>query len=135
MDKISKEEFFSAIRSSAILVPYLEQNPDLAELLESPAHPDIHYFGNYALAKELLPALKRRLDHMVSRNIDPNLQAMKQLVAFMEQHLDSQICNVTFNCPTQHYGVRCALVDDQIHVICVITGGHIPDELLGESAK
>ena len=135
MDKISKEEFFSAIRSSAILVPYLEQNPDLAELLESPRHPDIHYYENYALAKDLLPALKRRLDHMASRNIDPNLQATKQLVEFMEQHPDSQIGNVTFNCPTRHYGVRCGLIDDQIHVICVMTGGHIPDEYLGESAK
>jgi hypothetical protein len=134
MDKISKEEFFSAIRASAILVPYLEQNPDLAALLESPDHPDIHYYENYALAKDLLPSLKRRVDHMVSKNIDPNLQATKQLVAFMEGHRDSQICNVTFNCPTKHYGVRCGLVDDRIHVICVITGGHIPDAYLGESA-
>ena len=135
MDKVSKEEFFAAILSSKILVPYLEQNPDLANLLESPHHPDIHYFENYALAKELLPALKQRLDQMASRNMGPNLQAMKQLVAFLEQYPDSQIGNVTFNCPTAHYGVRCGMIDDQLHVICVMTGGHIPDHLLGESAK
>jgi len=135
MDKISKEEFFSAIVSSKILAPYLEQNPDLSNLLETSHHPDIHYFGNYALARDLLPALKQRLDHMVSRNIGLNLQAMKQLVVFLEQHPDSQIGNVTFNCPTQHYGVRCGMIDNQLHVICVITGGHIPDHLLGESAK
>jgi hypothetical protein len=135
MDKISREEFFTAIRSSNVLAPYLEQNPDLANLLESPNDPDIHYFENYALASELLPALKQRLNQMASRNIGLNLQAMKQLVEFLEQHPDSPIANVTFNCPTQHYGVRCGLIDDQIQVICVMTGGHIPDHLLGESAK
>jgi hypothetical protein len=51
----------------------------------------------------------------------------------MEAHPDSQIYNVTFNCQTGHYGVRFARIDDQIHVICVMTGGHIPDELLGDS--
>jgi hypothetical protein len=135
MDKISNQEFFSAILSSNILVPYLEQNSDLAELIKSPNHPDIHYFENSAPAKELAPALKSRLEVMVARNISHNLEATKQLVAFTEEHPDSQIYNVTFNCPTQHYGVRCGLTDDQLHVICVMTGGHIPDHLLGESIK
>lgn len=135
MDKIPNEEFFSAIISSNILVPYLEQNPDLAELMKSPHHPDIHYFENSTPAKELAPALKRRLDVMVAKNISHNLEATKQLVAFMDEHPDSQIYNVTFNCPTQHYGVRCGLIDHQLHVICVMTGGHIANALLGESAK
>jgi hypothetical protein len=135
MDKISNQEFFSAILSSKILVPYLEQDPDLAELIKSPNHPDIHYFENPSPAKEIAPNLKRRLDVMVAKTISHNLEAMKQLVAFMEEHPDSQIYNVTFNCRTQHYGVRCAPIDNQLQVICVMTGGHIPDELLGESIK
>jgi hypothetical protein len=135
MDKISKQELFSAILSSNILVPYLERDSDLAELIKSLDHPDIHYFENPAPAKELAPTLKRRLDVMASKNISHNREATKQLVAFMEKHPESQIYNVTFNCRTQHYGVRCGLIDDQLHVICVMTGGHIPDALLGESAK
>ena len=135
MDKFSNQEFFSAILASNILALYLERDPDLAELIKHPDHPDIHYFENFALAKELTPALKRRLGVMVARNISHNLEATKQLVAFMEQHPDSPIHNVTFNCPTQHYGVRCSVVDNRLHVICVMTGGHIPDELLGESAQ
>ena len=135
MSKISNEDFFSAILSSHILAPYLEQNPDLAELMKSPDHPDIHYYENYTLAKEILPALKQRLGHMVSRKIEHNLEATKQLVSFMEAYPDSEIHNVTFNCPTQHYGVRCGWVDDQLHVICVMTGGHIPAELLGASVQ
>jgi hypothetical protein len=135
MDKVSNQEFFSAILSSHILAPYLERDPDLAQLIQSPNHPDIHYFERPAPATEIAPTLKRRLDVMVAKNISHNLEATKQLVAFMEEHPESQIYNVTFNCPTQHYGVRCGLMDDQLHVICVMTGGHIPDHLLGESIK
>jgi hypothetical protein len=135
MDRSSSQEFFSAILSSRILVPYLEQNTELAELLESPDHPNIRYFENPAPAAELAPALRHRLSVMLTKNIAHNLEATKQLVAFMEAHPDSQIHNVTFNCRTQHYGVRCARIGDQVHVICVMTGGHIPDELLGESPR
>ena len=135
MGKIAKEDFFSAILSSNILAPYLEADPGLAELLKSPDHPDIHYFETPAHAKELAPTLKRRLDVMAAKNISHNFESTKQLVAFMEEHPDSQIYNVTFNCRTKHYGVRCGLVDEQLHVICVMTGGRIADALLGESNK
>jgi hypothetical protein len=133
MNKFSNEEFFAAILVSNILTPYLEQNPELADLMKSPDHPNIHYYENYTLAKEILPALKQRLAHMTARKIDHNLKATQQLVSFLEEYPESEIHNVTFNCPTQHYGVRCGQVDDDIHVICVMTGGHIPDEILGVS--
>ena len=135
MDKISKEDFFSVILSSHILAPYLQRDPDLAEMIKFPNHPDIHYFDRPAPAKELTPTLKRRLAVMAAKNISHNLEATKQLVAFMEEHPDSEIYNVTFNCPRQHYGVRCARIDHELQVICVMTGGHIPDALLGESTK
>lgn len=135
MDKISNQEFFRAILSSNILIPYLERDPDLADLIKSPDHPNIHYYDTPATTKELLPALKRRASVMEAKNISHNFESTKQLVAFMEEHPESLIYNVTFNCPAQHYGVRCGLVEDQIHVICVMTGGHIPDALLGESVK
>ena len=135
MDKISNQEFFATILSSHILDPYLERDSDLAELIKSPDHPDIHYFENPAPAKELAPPLKRRLAVMMAKNISHNLEATKQLVAFMEEHPESQIYNVTFNCQTGHYGVRCGWTDHQLHVICVMTGGHIPDALLGESIQ
>ena len=133
MDKISNQEFFSAILSSNILVPYLERDSELAELIQFPNHPNIRYFERPAAAKEIAPTLKRRLNVMAAKNISHNFEATKQLVAFMEEHPDSQIYNVTFNCQTRHYGVRCGLIDNQLRVICVMTGGHIPDELLGES--
>jgi hypothetical protein len=135
MNKIEKEAFFAAILTSKILAPYLEEDPDLAERLKSPDHPDIHYFETPAQAKELAPTLKRRLDVMTAKNISHNFESTKQLVAFMEEHPEGQIYNVTFNCPTKHYGVRCGLVDDQLHVICVMTGGRVPDALLEESNK
>ena len=135
MDKISKQEIFSAVLDSNILAPYLEQNSELAELIKTPNHPTIHYFENPAPAKELAPTLKHRLNVMTAKNISHNLEATRQLVAFMDVHPDSQIYNVTFNCPTQHYGVRCGWTENQIHVVCVMTGGHIPDGLLGESTK
>jgi hypothetical protein len=135
MDKFSREDFFEAVLSSNILTPYLERDPDLTEMIKSPNHPDIHYYETPALAKELLPTLKRRVDVLLAKNISHNFEATKQLVAFMEEHPESLIFNVTFNCSSQHYGVRCGQVDDQLHVICVMTGGHIPDALVGESTK
>ena len=135
MNKIPNQEFFSAILSSHILAPYLQRDPDLAEMIEVPDHPEIHYFDRPAPAKELAPTLKRRLAVMVAKNISHNLEATKQLVAFMEEHPQSLIYNVTFNCQKGHYGVRCGLVDNHLQVICVMTGGRIPDELLGESIK
>ena len=133
MDKRPNAEFFSAIISSGVLAPYHKQNPDLAALINEPNHPDIHYFDRSAPARELIPTLRKRLAVMAAKNISHNLEGTQQLVAFLEEHPDSQIYNVTFNCPTQHYGVRCAQIDNQLHVICVMTGGHIPDELLGET--
>ena len=135
MNNIPNQEFFSAILSSHILVPYLQRDSDLAEMIKLPNHPDIHYFDSPAPAKELAPTLKRRLAVMAAKNISHNLEATKQLVAFLQEHPDSQIYNVTFNCPRQHYGVRCGRIDNQLRVICVMTGGHIPNELLGESNK
>jgi hypothetical protein len=133
MGKIANETFFEEIISSNILSPYLERDQGLSELIKSPDHPDVHYFENPTPAREIAPALKRRLNVMVTKNIAHNLEATKQLVAFSEEHPDSQIYNVTFNSRTQHYGVRCGVVDGQVHVICAMTGGRIPDELLGES--
>jgi hypothetical protein len=135
MDKISNQEVFSAIRVSTILAPYLEQNSELAELIKTPNHPNIHYFQNPAPAKQIMSIFKRRLAVMAAKNIPHNLEATKQLVTFMEEHPDSQIYDVTFNCQTGHYGVRFSQINDQIHVICVMTGGHIPDELLGDSIQ
>jgi len=135
MDKISNQEFFSAILASNILAPYLEKNPELAELIKFPNDPNIHYFENPAPAKKIAPTLKRRLGMMTAKNISHNLEATKQLVAFMEEHPDSQIYNVTFNCQTQHYGVRASRIDNQFQVICVMTGGHIPDNLLGDAIQ
>jgi hypothetical protein len=135
MDKASNQEFFAAILSSNILAPFLEQNSELAELIKVPNHPDIHYFEKAAPAKELIPVLTRRLAMMTVKKISHNLEATKQLVDFMTEHPESEIHNVTFNCSAGHYGVRCALLDQQVQVICVMTGGHIPDELLGESSQ
>ena len=133
MDKFSNQEIFSAILASGILAPYIEKDPGLAEMVKFSEHPDIHYFENYATADQLTPSLKKRLAVMASKHIDHNFEATRKLVVFMEQHPEAQIGNVTFNGQTQHYGVRCGVVDGEMYVICVMTGGHIPNELLGQS--
>lgn len=135
MDKIANQEFFSAIVSSNILAPYLEQDAALAQMIKTPEHPDIHYFEHPAPAKDLAPGLKHRLTAMIAKNLSHNLEATKRLVAFMEEHPDSLIYNVTFNGPARHYGVRCGWIGDQLYVICVMTGGHLSNEMLGEAIK
>ena len=135
MDKVSRQEIFSAIFASNILAPYLELNSELAELIQNPNHPNIHYFENPAPAKQITPSLKSRLGFMAAKNISHNFKATKQLVAFMEEYPDSLIYDVTLNCQTGHYGVRYTILDNQVHVICVMTGGHIANHLLGDSVQ
>jgi len=132
---ISNAEFFSAIISSKILEKYSQQDSGLVELLKNANHPDIHYSQSYAIAKQIKRIFKRRMDYMTLKGIESNLEATKQLVAFLEEYPNSHIYNVTFNCQSQHYGVRCGLIDNQLHVICVMTGGHIPDELFEKETK
>jgi hypothetical protein len=133
MANFSNQDFFSEILASKILIPYLERDPGLGELMETPDHPDVHYFASPAPAKQLLPPLRKRLEGMAAKNLGHNLDATRQFVAFLEEHPESQIYNVTFNAPGQHYGVRCGVVDDRLHVICVLTGAHIPGGMLGET--
>jgi hypothetical protein len=132
---ITKEDFFAAIHSSNILVTYLEQDPDLVELLKNPNHSNIHYPQNHVLAKEITSIYKRRLDDMVSKGIRQNLEAIRQLIAFIEKHPDSEIYDVVFNCNAQHYVIPCGLLENHLQIICVMSGGHIPNELFGEKAK
>lgn len=134
MDNISNEELFSAIVSSNILTPYLHGNPELTMLLEHPHHCNIHYPRNYSSADQILPVLHGMLDYMVAQRIYLNLDATRQLIFFGQKNPDSRICDVTFNCERQSYGVCCGQLQDQLHVICVLTGKHIPDELFGETA-
>lgn len=135
MDNLSNKELFATILSSEILAPYLERDYDLGELLKNPNHPNIHYPQSYAPAKQITPIFRRRLKYMTSKEISLNFEATKQLVTFIEEHPDSQIYNVTFNCAEQHYGVSCGVIENSIHVICAMVGGHIPDDMFGETDK
>ena len=70
---------------------------------------------------------------MLAQRIYLNIEATKQLILFGEKNPDGEIYDVTFNCERQSYGVCCGQAEDQLQVICVLTGQHIPDELFGES--
>jgi hypothetical protein len=78
MDRVSKEELFTAIVSNDILIPYLGGEAELAALLENPHHCNIHYPRNHASVNQIMPALQG---------------------------------------------------------ICVLTGAHIPDELVGDAQQ
>jgi hypothetical protein len=135
VDNISKEELFSAVLSSNILIQYLQNDPELVVLLENPHHCNIHYPHNHATVDQLMPALQGMLDYMVAQRIYLNVQATKQLIGFAEKNPDSLIYDITFNCEKQSYGVCCGLTGDQLQVICVLTGNHIPDELFGDAIQ
>lgn len=134
MDKVSKEELFSVIHSSNILIQYLHGDPELAALLENPYHCNIHYPRNHASISQVMPALQGMLDYMVSQRVYLNVDATKRLIGFGKKHPDGLLYDITFNCERQSYGVCCGQTLDQIQVICVLTGNHIPDELFGESS-
>ncbi|MGE5377592.1 MAG: hypothetical protein ACM3XO_21235 [Bacteroidota bacterium] len=135
MDSVSNGDLFSAILSSNILVPYQSIDHELAVLLETPNHCNIHYPRNHVTAGQILTIFRQRLDFMLSSRIYLNLESTKQLVGFIEENMESQLYYVTFNCEKQHYDVCCGLTGEQLQVICVMTGGHIPDELFGESSQ
>ena len=131
MDHESKGELFSAIVSSQILAPYLPHEPELAVMLDQPYHCNIHYPRSYASAQQIATIFERRLSYMAAKRIYENLEATRQLVGFLERYPDSKIYDVTFNCEKQHYGVCCGRTEDQLVVICVLTGRHIPEETFG----
>ena len=135
MDKVPNRELFSAIRSSQILIPYLQNEPELETLLEIPHHCNIHYPPSYATADQIVPVFKHMLDYMILRNIYLNLDATKQLIGFGERNPDSQLYDITFNCERCHYRVCCGQTEEDLRVICVLTGDHIPDELFGGLTK
>ena len=133
MDRVSKEEFFSAILSSNVLIQYLQLDPELAALLEDPYHCNIHYPRNHADVSQVMPALQGMLDYMLAQRIYLNVEATKQLIGFGEKNPDGLIYDITFNCEKQSYGVCCGLTGEELRVICVLTGNHIPDELFGDA--
>lgn len=133
MDSVSNEQLFSTILASNILASYHGNDPELSVLLETPNHCNIHYPRNYVNAAQILPVFRQRLDFMLSSRIYLNLEATKQLVGFIEWHPEGYIYYyVTFNCEGQHYDVCYGQTEERLHVICVMTGGHIPDELFEE---
>jgi hypothetical protein len=132
VDRVSKDELFSIILSSNILNQYVSIDAELATLLENPYHCNIHYPQNHATVEQIMPALQGMLDYMMSQRIYLNVEATKQLIGFGEKNPDGLIYDITFNCERQSYGVCCGLVEDQLQVICVLTGNHIPDELFGD---
>jgi hypothetical protein len=133
VDRVSKDELFSIILSSNILNQYVSIDTELAAMLENPHHCNIHYHQNHATVDQIMPALQGMLDYMMSQRIYLNVEATKQLIGFGEKNPDGLIYDITFNCERQSYGVCCGLVEDQLQVICVLTGNHIPDELFGDS--
>jgi hypothetical protein len=132
MDRVSREDLFSAILSSNILIQYLQGDPELVMLLENPNHCNIHYPRNHASVEQIRSALQGMLDYMVAQRIYLNVEATKQLIDFGDKNPDGLIYDITFNCERQSYGVCCGLAGDQLQVICVLTGNHIPDELFGD---
>ncbi len=135
MDRVSKEEMFSAILSSNILIHYLQNDPELVVLLENPHDCNIHYPQNHATVEQIMPSLRGMLDYMMAQRIYLNVEATKQLIGFGKKNPGGLVYDITFNCEKQSYGVCCGLVDDQLQVICVLTGNHIPDELFGDAIQ
>ena len=135
MDKIPKEELFSVILSSNILIQYQQNDPELAALLENPKHCNIHYPRNHASVEQIMPALRGMLDYMMAQRIYLNVEATKQLIGFGVQNPDGLIYDITFNCERQSYGVCCGQTGDELQVICVLTGNHIPDEFFGDTLQ
>ena len=133
MDRIPKEDLFSAILSSNILIPYLQADPELAGLLDNPYHCNIHYSRSHATVSQVMPALQGMLEYMVAQRIYLNVDAAKRLIGFCEKNPDGLIYDITFNCERQSYGVCCGLTGEEIEVICVLTGNHIPDELFQDA--
>jgi hypothetical protein len=133
MDRLPDEELFSAILSSNFLIQYLQDDLELAELLENPYHCNIHYPKSHASVNQIMPALQGMLDYMMAQRIFLNVDATKRLIGFCEKNPDSLIYDITFNCEKQSYGVCCGLTGEEIDVICVLTGNHIPDELFEDA--
>jgi len=136
-NKILKDEFLRVIRLSEILSQFLQQDSELAHLLKNPNDPNIHCSKNDTSAKEIKEMMQSRIDIYIAlgHEDEPVIKATKQLVAFCGKHDSVRLFNVTFNCSKCHYYVWCGDVESQLHVICVMQGGHIPDYSLEKQIK
>lgn len=56
--------------------------------------------------------------------------AVENILTFCGEHPDSELFTVAFNCPVHSYAIFCGMVNQELHVICLILGKHIPDYAL-----
>lgn len=52
--------------------------------------------------------------------------AIEQLIVYCKEHIDSGITTMLINCPQHSYIIYCGILNDQINIICLIVGKHIP---------
>jgi hypothetical protein len=91
-------------------------------LVESLSHLPASHFGQL---------FRRRLERIPDEpDTEPIKAAIVRLVDYCTLHPDAGIYDVTFNCPKHSYTVVCGQTNEQLEVICVIVGKHIPEYAL-----
>jgi len=127
----NKTEIINAITNSNILELYLRNSLILGKLLNNPDDSNIHYGSEFLPTKYQKEIYERRAKIALIDGADEisktNANALKKVLEFMEKYPKNEIFVVTFNGKNEHYDVWCGLPDNQIEVLCIMKGGHIPD--------
>lgn len=144
LEKILSEKVLDEYRSKDLyldnLVASLEESLDSWQSIKG-----IYVSDQLARASKIERIFQRRLATVPKENLastfDEQMQirelknALAQFVEYLKLNSLADIATVIFNCNEFHYEVKCGILDEKIHVICVLKGNAIPEELLHNSAS
>lgn len=147
MDGIS---ILKNIISSGILDEYRSNDPDLSGLIESlgksfsqwQSLKKIYISNQTVRASKIEPSFQRRfrtipdakqISDPDERRLTKELKiSLERFLKYLNLHPEVEITFATFNCDRYSYDVKCGIVDQKLDVICVLKGGHVPEDLLAK---
>jgi hypothetical protein len=131
-----------AVLSAHILTQYRVSDTYLDRLITSLSQrPDVwqtHTDVQISVSQHPNPAFRQKIFQRRLRMIptapenDQLRDATTRFVNYLASNPNANIYDVTFNCPAQHYGIFCGQENQEINVICVMTGGHIPEDIFSQ---
>lgn len=131
----SRQEILMSIVSSKCLESFLLRDSCISHLLTDLENPNIHpgqVFSPTIYQREIFERRARMsIEHADEYpNALSNGKVLQDVLTFIKREPDIRLVTVTFNCPTESLEVWCGISKNELHVIGIMQGGHIPDELL-----
>jgi len=124
-----------SIVSSKCLKSFEIQNPCISHLLTDPDNPNIHVGQAFSPTIHQREIFERRARMSIKyadkySNALSNGKVLQDVLTFIKSDPDARLVTVTFNCPAESFEVWCGISKNELQLIGVMQGGHIPEEYL-----